>query len=55
MNVSNIAALTLWRNLIGFVPRFVKVLDAFACATVFSSLDIAINYHQILIKQFDIE
>ena len=37
------------------LPRLDKVLDAFAGATVFSSLDFAVEYHQVPVKPADIE
>ena len=37
------------------LPRLNKALDAFAGATVFSSLDLAMAYHQVPVKLADVE
>ena len=37
------------------LPRFDQALDAFADATVFSSLDLAMAYHQVPMKPADVE
>ena len=37
------------------LPRLDKALDAFASATVFSSLDPAMAYHQVPVKPADVE
>ena len=37
------------------LPRLDKALDAFAGATVFSSLDLAMAYHQVPVKPSDVE
>ena len=37
------------------LPRLDEALDAFVCALVFSSLDLAMAYHQVLVKTSDVE
>ena len=37
------------------LPRLDEALDAFAGATVFSSLDLAMAYHQVPVKPADVE
>ena len=37
------------------LPRLDEALDSFANATVFSSLDLAMAYHQVPVKPTDIE
>ena len=37
------------------LPRLDETLDAFAGATVFSSLDLAMSYHQVPVKPSDVE
>ena len=36
-------------------PRLDEALDVFACATVLSSLDLAMAYHQVPVKPADVE
>ena len=37
------------------LPRLDEALDAFAGATIFSSLDLAMAYQQVPVKPYDIE
>ena len=37
------------------LPRLYEALDAFGGATVFSSFDLAIAYHQVTVKPLDVE
>ena len=37
------------------LPRLDEALDAFAGATLFSSLDLAMAYHQVPVKPADVE
>ena len=37
------------------LPRLYEVLDAFAGSTVFSSFDLAMAYHQVLVAPSDVD
>ena len=43
------------RDEVRLLPRHDEALNAFACATVFSSLDFAITYHKVPVKPADVE